>query len=296
MNPSLTDLAKKAGKCGKPRSYWAFRPGGVPWIPQNILCFCHQSASNIKSANSSPRVSHHHRFVLVCALEADGEVCVDAENITLRRGEALLIQPFQFHYFLRFSQDDIRWFFVTFEPDDEAKLEGFRNAGPRVLEREGMIILDGLIESWLGRRQTNGLALHLSLLVSYLLDGASGARTTSSSLSAMSRGDDELLRRINGFAQARRHQQFSIEEIGSAFGMSANTLRARFKEATGLTLGKHLRELHIQHACSLLYRKDSRIAEVAETCGFASESAFSRAFKTARGVSPREYRDGAGSR
>lgn len=296
--PTSSHLVQKAGNCSVPSSYWAFRSCGIPWIPSNILCFCHETASRLKSSETR-RVLHHHRYVLVCALSGNGHLCTDEDIHLLREGEAILIMPFQFHSFLRFFSEKICWFFITFETDEDAKLEGFRGVGPKKLANEGMSILEAFIDAWLGKRQRNGLPLQLSLLVSYLMEGAEGTAESdrrSSGLSAVPHEDDELLRQINAYAKAHRDQHFSIADLGAALGVSSSLLRLRFQKATGLTLGKHLRELHIQHACSLLYRKDVRIAEVAQTCGFDSESSFSRAFKNARGMSPKDYRDSAAKR
>ena len=104
--------------------------------------------------------------------------------------------------------------------------------------------------------------------------------------------DADLMARINRYVMPRLDQPLSIHQLAAALGESESHLRAKFRRATGGSLGRHLRQLRLQKACQLLHTTGLNITEVAERCGFDSVYSFSRAFKTGCGVSPRAYREG----
>jgi AraC-like DNA-binding protein len=58
----------------------------------------------------------------------------------------------------------------------------------------------------------------------------------------------------------------------------------------GMTPTDLITQLRLRHATMLLATSTVSVAEIAERCGFASPSYFSRAFRRAHTVSPREYR------
>ena len=53
---------------------------------------------------------------------------------------------------------------------------------------------------------------------------------------------------------------------------------------------QYLRDLRTREARALLLKSDLSIADVGGRCGFASSSRFAQAFRSATGLSPREYR------
>jgi hypothetical protein len=52
----------------------------------------------------------------------------------------------------------------------------------------------------------------------------------------------------------------------------------------------------MQKAVLLLKQEDKKLVEVAQSVGYVSDAAFSKAFKRVVGVMPREYRQGAVNR
>jgi AraC family transcriptional regulator len=63
-----------------------------------------------------------------------------------------------------------------------------------------------------------------------------------------------------------------------------------FRAATGCTPHQYLLQLRIEKAQSLMKDQFLRIIDIAESCGFASQSQFSRVFRQVIGVTPRQYR------
>ena len=84
--------------------------------------------------------------------------------------------------------------------------------------------------------------------------------------------------------------QFSLSSCAEQFDVAQQTLRRKFKEATGRTLSSYMTSLRIDHAKELLTSTSLDINEICEQCGYVDLSSFIRLFKSEVGVSPGKYR------
>ena len=75
--------------------------------------------------------------------------------------------------------------------------------------------------------------------------------------------------------------------------MSRSAFAARFKELLCQTPLEYVTEWRMQKAVSLLKQDDKKLVEVAQSVGYESDAAFSKAFKRLVGVTPGEYRQSA---
>ncbi len=64
----------------------------------------------------------------------------------------------------------------------------------------------------------------------------------------------------------------------------------RIRSLFHLTAGQYLVKIRIEAACQRLSGTDEAIAQIALSCGYSDQSAFSRQFKQAVGISPMAYR------
>jgi transcriptional regulator GlxA family with amidase domain len=78
--------------------------------------------------------------------------------------------------------------------------------------------------------------------------------------------------------------------LAAQVGLSERALSRRWAEATGLPLRAYVAALRLELAETLLRSTDMALAHIAGECGFASDSAFNRAFRQRFGVPPRRYR------
>lgn len=81
-----------------------------------------------------------------------------------------------------------------------------------------------------------------------------------------------------------------IEELSRAAGTSSRQLTRLFRAAVGQTPARYLLRQRLERARQLLRRTDMAVLDVAVACGFVSQAHFSRAYRKAWGVAPRDDR------
>ena len=79
---------------------------------------------------------------------------------------------------------------------------------------------------------------------------------------------------------------WSVDRLASAVAMSRSAFARRFRELVGATPVRYLTEWRMQQAGDLLANSDLSIAEIAARCGYQSEVAFRKAFKSVVGQTP----------
>lgn len=87
----------------------------------------------------------------------------------------------------------------------------------------------------------------------------------------------------------------SLESLAKTAGMSRSSFSEHFTAAFGLSAMDFLREARIRRAAELLRNPDESVQAVANRVGFASRSAFSRAFKAVIGSDPSSFAARAGA-
>ncbi|MBT1186037.1 AraC family transcriptional regulator [Streptomyces sp. CJ_13] len=87
---------------------------------------------------------------------------------------------------------------------------------------------------------------------------------------------------------------WTVEELGVKAGVSRASLARRFTELVGEPPMAYLTGWRLALAADLLREPDATVAKVARRVGYGSAFALSTAFKRVRGVSPQEFRTGAG--
>ncbi len=73
-------------------------------------------------------------------------------------------------------------------------------------------------------------------------------------------------------------------------GLSVYQFDQRIRSLFHVTAGQYLVKIRIDAACQRLSGTEEAIAQVALSCGYSDQSAFSRQFKQAVGISPMAYR------
>jgi AraC-like DNA-binding protein len=101
---------------------------------------------------------------------------------------------------------------------------------------------------------------------------------------------DPFVARALALLHRNAARDWTVEELGREVGLSRSALADRFTRLIGVPPMHYLADWRMQVASEKLRNTNGSLAQVAETVGYDSEAAFSRAFKKAFGVAPATWR------
>lgn len=106
--------------------------------------------------------------------------------------------------------------------------------------------------------------------------------TSDGNFAAMSAAIDHIHKH---FDEALR-----LPALAEMAGLSVYQFDQRIRSLFHVTAGQYIVKVRIDAACKRLTTTDEPIAQIALSCGYSDQSAFSRQFKQAVGISPLAYR------
>ena len=278
-----------------PQSYFQGIRSNQLCLPDNIVVFLRSDRETLNQRNFESRP--HHRHVLIVNCMSAGSVSVDGAVYHLHPGEAFLIAPFQFHFYLEVQHPSISWLFLTFETATPGAFASFVNQpialDTALLQQAAMLaqLYCSLTDD--DRNSSNELVLSAGLFLTHLRRKAQNdnpplARPIPAAISS-----GTLIPRINRLLYDRLAEGIGIQELGQRLAVSESHLRKRFKNLTGLSLGSYLVHYKLNRAVKLLVHSEASLSQIAVECGYESLAAFSRSFKSRLGVTPSQYRRNA---
>ncbi|NQU45181.1 AraC family transcriptional regulator [bacterium] len=116
------------------------------------------------------------------------------------------------------------------------------------------------------------------------------------SLSLPRRAADLHLDGVLDLMESRAGEKLSVPEMAAAAGMSVGHFTRQFKLKTGFSPTDYFIRLKVRKACDLLVSGPTPVAEIARRVGYEDPYYFSKVFKRATNMSPREYRREQGGR
>lgn len=102
-------------------------------------------------------------------------------------------------------------------------------------------------------------------------------------------GYSETIQKIISHISSRPTEPVLLNDVASEFHMNASHLSRKFKKETGITFIDYVIRQRIEYAKLLFHENHYTITEVASNSGFNSSSYFSKVFKKATGLAPKEY-------
>ena len=100
---------------------------------------------------------------------------------------------------------------------------------------------------------------------------------------------DPKMEEITHFIRDHLREELTIERLSSTFFLSRYYLMHRFKEVYGCTVHQYIRQKRLQQAAEQI-RQGVPVLKAAEEAGFGDYSVFLRAFRSAYGRSPRNWK------
>ncbi len=102
--------------------------------------------------------------------------------------------------------------------------------------------------------------------------------------------DEKLLKRIVNTIQSNLSEsKLTVEFLAHEIGLSRVQLFRKLKSLTGLSPADYIKDFRMKRAAHLLREKNVKVAEVAYEVGFQDVQYFSKCFKKAYKVSPKEF-------
>lgn len=156
-----------------------------------------------------------------------------------------------------------------------------------------------------GQAIVNQLELHLypsgrtgwCLTNKLPLLGASGRVVGLAGLSQDLHPPDEAAEGYKNVAAAVQHargrldERLTLHELAAVAGLSAYQLDHRVRRLFRLTTGQLLLKLRMDTAAEQLRDTHHSAAQIALSCGYSDQSAFTRQFRRTTGLTPLEYRE-----
>ncbi len=109
------------------------------------------------------------------------------------------------------------------------------------------------------------------------------------SSSIKTRSDNDLVNLIVQYMEDHLNDNLSFSTICQYSAQSGTNLKTIFKTVTGQGVMEYYRNLKIDRAKTLLRESNGNITQIADHLGYTSVQYFSRHFKQATGMTPREY-------
>ena len=85
---------------------------------------------------------------------------------------------------------------------------------------------------------------------------------------------------------------WTVAELAQAVNLSRSVLAERFVELVNMSPMQYLKQWRLSMAAGMLKDQHHSLGRIADSIGYESEAAFSRAFKQSYGVSPGQWRRG----
>ncbi len=108
---------------------------------------------------------------------------------------------------------------------------------------------------------------------------------------AVQSDDAKFLLEVKGLIEDQMHD-ITVGTLAYEIGLGEKQLNRRLQNIVNMSGIGYITYMRLGRAAQLLEQKAGRVAEIADGAGYSDANYFSRIFKQAFGVSPRDYRDG----
>lgn len=259
-----------------------YSPGNY-YVGANARCFqcIRQVTLFARCPVLTPIADFHGRYVVIFGI-GEGTIIISGDRRhTVRRGEALIIPPFTLHRYDALEGEPHPLAFIGFESDmNENVLESIENSVIPV-SAEVWDLLDR-IDVVYAAQPTCVPALIMQLLEMLTLVAALP-------LSSSTNQDADWERTMRVAKLARQQPTLSVPEIARSCGASESVLREALMRTTGIPIARFMRRLRLQNTFKLVAKR--QFAAAAESAGYATTEAYSKAFKGEFDMSPSIFAD-----
>lgn len=142
-----------------------------------------------------------------------------------------------------------------------------------------------LIERYCGREVSTQVAK------TQIIDSKRGSQGSYSNVTLHKPHSDALVKKVQGFIENNFRQTIQISHLATMVNVTPRTLNRRFQACTSMRPIEYIQAVRIEQAKRLLESGEVTIKSLAEQVGYSDISSFSRLFKSATELTPKEYQD-----
>ncbi|GAB3011782.1 GlxA family transcriptional regulator [Streptomyces pseudoechinosporeus] len=149
----------------------------------------------------------------------------------------------------------------------------------------GIDLALALVEEDLGRKTALAIARHLVVFLR-----RPGNQAQFSAQLAAQTAQRQPLRDVQQWISEHPGEQLTVESLAARANLSPRHFARAFQTETGMTPGRYVDRVRLEHARRLLEDTADGIEEISRTCGYGTPEAMRRAFLRTLGAAPAEYR------
>ncbi|MET9971342.1 GlxA family transcriptional regulator [Streptomyces sp. NPDC006356] len=149
----------------------------------------------------------------------------------------------------------------------------------------GIDLALALVEEDLGRDMALGIARHLVVFLR-----RPGNQAQFSAQLAAQTAQREPLREVQRWITEHPDADLSVETLATRASLSPRHFARAFQAETGMTPGRYVDRVRLEHARRLLEDTTDGVEEISRASGYGTPEAMRRAFVKTLGAAPAEYR------
>ncbi|MGW0823439.1 GlxA family transcriptional regulator [Streptomyces sp. NPDC002845] len=149
----------------------------------------------------------------------------------------------------------------------------------------GIDLALALVEEDLGREIALSIARHLVVFLR-----RPGNQAQFSAQLAAQTARREPLREVQQWITEHPGDDLSVDSLAARARLSPRHFARAFQTETGMTPGRYVDRVRLEHARRLLEDTSDGIEQISRACGYGTQEAMRRAFVKALGAAPAEYR------
>jgi len=213
----------------------------------------------------------------------EGIIKHNREKIVLKPGFLYLIPAtLKFSYSCENSLQKLYFHVNVFKPDG---YDLFVNSGKCFQKRIGVEKVRNMYQIY------KGTSIENTLLLKNEIYGCIAGFVPELSLEQISVTTySKMIQRAIDYIQLNLSNDITMCKLAEKLYVSENTLRKKFKDEVGITIGKYIDDLLFFTAEKLLQKSEWSIGQISDSLGFCDQFYFSKKFKERFGTSPLKYR------
>ena len=169
--------------------------------------------------------------------------------------------------------------FVTHASDELGSI--FCAAGGSAFYDLGLL----LIERYCGREISTQMAK------TQIIDSKRGNQNSYTNVTLHKPHSDQLVKQVQEFIEQNFHQPIQVSSLAAMANITPRTLNRRFQASVAMRPVEYIQAVRIEQAKRLLELGDVSIKSLADQVGYDDISSFTRLFKRATELTPKEYQD-----